>query len=62
MSPSSPQTLHAQVDELRELFRLVDKDGGGSVDESELMILLQTINVTVPKVRHCNACTPARRV
>ena len=39
-----------QLEEMQELFQLVDKDGEGSVDEGELRSLLKAINVDVPQV------------
>ncbi|TPX34022.1 hypothetical protein SmJEL517_g03280 [Synchytrium microbalum] len=34
-----------EVDELREIFRLVDQDGGGTISKDELQILMKTLGI-----------------
>ncbi|TPX43790.1 hypothetical protein SeLEV6574_g04875 [Synchytrium endobioticum] len=34
-----------EIDELREIFRLVDKDGGGTISKDELQILMKTLGI-----------------
>ncbi|KAJ1501475.1 hypothetical protein HMI54_009935, partial [Coelomomyces lativittatus] len=35
--------------ELREVFRLVDKDGGGTISKDELQLLMQTLGLRISK-------------
>lgn len=48
--PGTPRAVkraltETEVQEFREIFSLVDKDGGGSISKSELGELLETLGV-----------------
>lgn len=46
MSELDSQTLA----EWREIFQLVDKDHGGTIDKEELAILMKTLQIKVTQV------------
>lgn len=55
-SPTQAELLSSisedELEEFREIFGLVDRDGGGSISKSELAELLDTLGVSASKVRH----------
>lgn len=54
-----PHLTDAELSEFREIFNLVDLDKGGSIDQGELMQLMNTLglkpNQVCRRARHCAA-------